>query len=63
MILWCDTAELQETTYQLPPAQLAGYRAWAGDGVFRLSPGIEDAADLVEHLVAVLDRASVVTSP
>ena len=56
VILWCDTAELQQTTYQLPPAQLAGYRAWAGDGVFRLSPGIEDAADLVEHLVAVLDR-------
>ena len=59
VILWCETDELQQSTFQLPPAQLAGYRAWAGDGVFRLSPGIEDAADLVEHLLAVLDRASV----
>jgi methionine-gamma-lyase len=56
VILWCDTAELQQSTYQLPPAQLAAYRAWAGDGVFRFSPGIEDVADLSEHLTAVLDR-------
>ena len=63
VILWCDTAELQRTTYQLPPAQLAGYRAWAGDGVFRLSPGIEDIADLREHLVVTLERASALTTP
>jgi methionine-gamma-lyase len=56
VVLWCDTAELQDSTYQLPPAQLASYRAWAGDGVFRLSPGVEDTADLIEHLVALLDR-------
>jgi len=60
VVLWCDTAELQHTTYQLPPAQLSGYRAWAGDGVFRLSPGIEDAADLTGHLTAVLDRCRTV---
>ena len=60
VVLWCDTAELQHTTYQLPPAQLSGYRAWAGDGVFRLSPGIEDAADLTGHLTAVLDRCRAV---
>ena len=58
VILWCDTAELQESTYQLPPGQLAGYRSWAGDGVFRLSPGIEDSVDLAEHLTAVLQHAS-----
>jgi cystathionine beta-lyase/cystathionine gamma-synthase len=56
VVLWCDTAELQDSTYQLPPAQLASYREWAGDGVFRLSPGVEDTADLIEHLVALLDR-------
>jgi len=58
VVLWCDTAELQDSTYQLPPAQLASYRAWAGDGVFRLSPGVEDVNDLTEHLVALLDRCS-----
>jgi cystathionine gamma-synthase len=34
-------------------AALAEYRAWAGDGVFRLSVGLEDARDLIEDL----DRA------
>jgi methionine-gamma-lyase len=57
VILWCDTEELQGTTYRLPPAQLASYRRWAGDGVFRLSPGIEDLDDLAEHLAAVLEQA------
>jgi cystathionine beta-lyase/cystathionine gamma-synthase len=61
VILWCDTAELQKTTYQLPPAQLAGYRSWAGDGVFRFSPGIEDVADLTEQIAATLEHASAAT--
>lgn len=63
VVLWCDTAELQETTYQLPPAQLAAYRAWAGDGVFRLSPGIEDISDLSEQLATTLDNAFTATPP
>lgn len=58
VILWCDTADLQASTYRLPPAQLERYRAWAGDGVFRLSPGIEDVADLERHLRLLLARAA-----
>ena len=63
VVLWCDTTELQHTTYQLPPARLARYREWAGDGVFRLSPGIEDAADLTDQLTKVLDRCLAASDP
>jgi len=34
----------------LTPAQEASYRAFAGKGVFRLSIGLEDAADLIADL-------------
>lgn len=57
VVLWCDTDGLQASTYELPPDQLDRYRAWAGSGVFRLSPGIEDTVDIEQHLARVLDRA------
>lgn len=53
LILHCDTADLQRTTFQLDDAHLARYRAFAGDGFFRLSIGLEDTDDLC----ADLDRA------
>jgi cystathionine beta-lyase/cystathionine gamma-synthase len=37
---------------------LARYREWANDGVFRLSPGLEDTADLIAELDEVLDLAA-----
>ena len=40
------------TGSRAPP--LAGYRAYAGDGVFRLSVGLEDPADIIDDLYAVL---------
>jgi methionine-gamma-lyase len=39
-------------------AHLARYRKWANDGVFRLSPGIEDPDDLTAELDAVLSLAA-----
>ena len=33
---------------------LEGYRKWAGDGVFRLSVGLEDPEDLIADLARVL---------
>lgn len=58
VILYCDTADLQRTTYRFDAEHFARYRAWAGDGVFRLSPGLEDPADLIGELDAVLDLAT-----
>ena len=37
---------MDENSFRLRPEQLARYRELAGDGVFRLSVGLEDADDL-----------------
>ncbi len=55
LIYWLDTAGLMETSFRLSGAQLAGYQAFAGEGIFRMSVGLEDAADLCEDLARVLD--------
>ena len=47
------TADIQASTFRMQGAALARYRDWAGDGVFRLSVGLEDPDDLIEDL----DRA------
>jgi cystathionine beta-lyase/cystathionine gamma-synthase len=57
LILYCDTADLQRTTFQLDADHLARYREWAGDGFFRLSIGLEDAEDLCEDLDRALTAA------
>ena len=53
LILHCDTADLQRTTFQLDEPHLTRYKEFAGDGFFRLSIGLEDPDDLC----ADLDRA------
>ena len=50
LVFYLDTAELLETSFKLTPAQEASYRAFAGDGIFRLSIGIEDPEDLCRDL-------------
>ncbi|MDT8345789.1 MAG: PLP-dependent aspartate aminotransferase family protein [Thermohalobaculum sp.] len=54
LVCWMPTASLLETSFRLTGASAEGYRAWAGEGVFRLSVGLEDAADLIADLDAVL---------
>ena len=54
LIYWIDTDAMMESTFHLEGGQLAGYREFAGDGVFRLSVGLEDAGDLCEDLDRVL---------
>ena len=54
LIYWIDTAAMMASTFQLEGGQLAGYREFAGDGVFRLSVGLEDAEDLCHDLDRVL---------
>ncbi|NKB69573.1 MAG: aminotransferase class V-fold PLP-dependent enzyme [Candidatus Latescibacteria bacterium] len=54
LIFWMDTASLMETSFRLQGAQLASYKEYAGEGIFRLSVGLEDGADLCADLARVL---------
>jgi len=54
LIYWMPTADLMGTTYHLEGEPLDAYRSFAGDGVFRVSVGLEDPADLIDDLVRVL---------
>jgi len=53
LIVYLPTADLLKTSFRMSPGQEAAYREYAGDGLFRLSVGLEDAADII----ADLDRA------
>ena len=55
LIFWLDTAGLMETSFRLSGEQLESYRAFAGDGIFRMSVGLEDADDLCADLERVLE--------
>jgi len=54
LICYLPTDDLLRTSFHLTPAQEASYRAYAGDGIFRLSVGLEDAADLIADIDGVL---------
>lgn len=54
LIYWMPTAGLMETSFRLEGAQLEDYRAYAGDGIMRLSVGLEDADDLIADLDRVM---------
>ncbi|MCY3612180.1 MAG: aminotransferase class I/II-fold pyridoxal phosphate-dependent enzyme [Gemmatimonadetes bacterium] len=54
LVFWMDTPSLMETSFRLDGAQLESYRAYAGDGIFRMSVGLEDPHDLREDLGRVL---------
>ncbi|MGV6805873.1 MAG: trans-sulfuration enzyme family protein [Ruegeria sp.] len=53
LIFWMGTEGLMESSFHLRGSQLEDYRAYAGDGIFRMSVGLENADDLI----ADLDRA------
>lgn len=54
LVFWMETQGLMETSFQLEGAQAESYREFAGDGIFRLSVGLEDAEDLITDLDRVL---------
>lgn len=54
LVFWMETAGLMETSFRLTPDQEDSYRSFAGDGIFRLSVGLEDAEDLIADLDRVL---------
>ena len=49
------TEEIQRSTFRMEGAALTRWKDWAGEGVFRLSVGLEDPADLIADLSGALD--------
>ncbi|MDA4846756.1 trans-sulfuration enzyme family protein [Hoeflea poritis] len=54
LIWWLPTSGMMETSFRLSGKQFDRYRDFAGDGIFRLSIGLEDAEDLIADLDRVL---------
>jgi methionine-gamma-lyase len=54
LIYYMDTQDLMGSSFKLTGEPLARYRAFAGDGVFRVSVGIEDPEDLCQDLAQAL---------
>ena len=54
LIFYMSTEDLLESSFKLSASQLKSYREFAGDGIFRLSVGIEDSVDLCNDLEQVL---------
>jgi len=49
------TEEIQRSTFRMEGAALDRWKDWAGEGVFRLSVGLEDPADVIADLARALD--------
>ena len=54
LVCYMPTDDLLASSFRLEGAQAEDYRRFAGDGVFRLSIGLEDPADLIEDFDLVL---------
>jgi methionine-gamma-lyase len=54
LVYWIPTEALMQSTFRLSPDAERRYRAFAGDGVFRFSVGIEDPEDICADLDRVL---------
>ena len=54
LIYLVQTDDLIESSFRLDGAEYDKYRDVAGDGLFRFSVGLEDSADLIRDLEAVL---------
>ncbi len=54
LICWMPSDAMIANSFNLEGAQAQAYRDWAGPGIFRFSVGLEDPADLIRDLDAVL---------
>ncbi len=54
LIFLMGTDDLLETSFRLTGAAAKSYRTFAGDGIFRMSVGLEDPEDLIANLERVL---------
>jgi methionine-gamma-lyase len=55
LIYLMETEDLIGSSYRLEGKELDKYKSVAGEGLFRLSVGLEDANDLIEDLKQILD--------
>jgi methionine-gamma-lyase len=55
LVYLMQTADLIGSSYRLEGEELDKYRDSAGEGIFRLSVGLEDAGDLIADLQRALD--------
>ena len=55
LVVYLPTDDMLANSFVLDDTQAAAYRAWAGDGVFRLSVGIESPRDLIRDLEQALE--------
>ncbi|MDR1601681.1 MAG: PLP-dependent aspartate aminotransferase family protein [Tannerella sp.] len=56
LIFYLNSKDLLETSFKLPaPEQRESWNIFAGEGIFRLSAGLEDAADLIADLEQALN--------
>jgi methionine-gamma-lyase len=56
LVCYLPTADLMRSSFRLNAEQEAAYRSYAGNGVFRLSVGLEDPADLIADLGQALGQ-------
>jgi cystathionine beta-lyase/cystathionine gamma-synthase len=54
LIFWMETQGLMDTSFRLTGAQLDSYKSFGGDGVFRMSVGLEDPEDIIRDLAGAL---------
>ncbi len=54
LVYWIPTVDMMKSTFRLGAEAERRYRQFAGDGIFRFSVGIEDAADIIADLEQVL---------
>lgn len=50
LVVLLDTEEMMSSTFRLTGEALTDYRAYAGDGLFRLSIGLETTGDIIADL-------------
>ena len=56
LMYYMDTDALNASSFVMTPAQLADYRHYAGDGIFRISVGLEYVRDIIEDFARLLDE-------
>jgi cystathionine gamma-synthase/methionine-gamma-lyase len=55
LLFYVPTDDILRTSFRLDAAGTEAYRSWAGDGVFRVSVGLEHAEDLLRDLRQALE--------
>ncbi|MBT4512296.1 MAG: cystathionine gamma-synthase, partial [Chloroflexi bacterium] len=54
LIYYLSTDDMIDTSFRIEGAQRESYKDYSGEGIFRLSVGIEDAVDLINDLEQAL---------